>query len=86
MKLRTNLCAGQDLCSGDKAYGVVEVTKGNGFYASIRGQDNYLYFVNPYYTQINPPNQGLWVGEAVLFNTYPAGYYEHKVACVEPAI
>jgi len=84
MKVRTELLAGQ--CVGPLAHGVVTKAQGNGYYASIRGDDNQIHFVNYGYTQFEPNNQPVWWGEHVLYSLYPPGYrYAGRVSCVSPA-
>ena len=84
MRARTQLRAGQ--CTGPSENGVVIKAQGNGYYASIRGQDGQQHFVNYSYTQFEPNNQPLVWGEQVLYSLYPPGYPNAgKVSCVSTA-
>jgi hypothetical protein len=84
MKVRTQVCAGQ--CGGPLEYGVVIKAQGNGYYASIRGQDGLQHFANYGYTQFEPNNQPVWWNEQVRYSLVPQGYPNAgKIACVLPA-
>jgi|GEM_PF-2327772 hypothetical protein len=84
MKINTHLKSGECLWTWQN--GVVESVEGNGYYASVRGEDGALHFVNYAYTDFLPFGQRLWKGEQVNYMLYPSNWPNPgKISCIRQA-
>jgi hypothetical protein len=79
MKIKTQVHAGE--CPSTWYTGTVQETSGGGYYGSILDENRYF---NLSYTEFCPGNQGVYVGQKVLFAPFTEGERQGKVGCITP--
>jgi hypothetical protein len=83
MKNKTGVRAGK--CPSNWYKGKVKKASGGGFYGEIVGnKDGQIHYFNMGYTEFQPPNQGVTIGQTVSYAPFlPPNPRAGKVACIK---